>query len=57
MGSVVINEYEVLRDAQPQQGGVAASDDGNGAPEPLEPHDVKDALLALQAHALRTWAH
>lgn len=60
MGSVVINDFEVLREAQPRQaaGAAPAANDAKGAePEPLAPQDVKDALLALQAQALRVWAH
>lgn len=60
MGSVVVNDFEVLRDAQPQQvggGTPAANEAAGGKPEPLAPQDVKDALLTLQAQALRVWAH
>ncbi|MFS8979349.1 hypothetical protein PO002_33530 [Cupriavidus necator] len=60
MGSVVVNDFEVLREAQPASAGsgaAAPSDAKGGAPEPLPPQDVKDALLALQAQALRIWAH
>jgi len=59
MGSVVINEFEVLREtAQPASAdpSSAASDEG-GAPEPLDPRDVKAALHLLQAQAMRVWAH
>jgi len=59
MGSVVINEFEVLREtAQPASAGVkpAASDQG-GLAEPPDPQDVKAALQLLQWQALRVWAH
>ena len=58
MGSVVINEFEVLRAAQPQPAGQApAAGEGGGMPPALEPQDVKDALQQLHMHALRVWAH
>ena len=60
MGSVVVNDFEVLRDAQPQQssaGAAAANDANGGKPEELPPQDVKDALETLRLQALRVWAH
>jgi hypothetical protein len=58
MGSVVINDFEVLREAQPAAaGGQAAANNSSAAPEPLELQEVKDVLQRLQAEALRVWAH
>jgi hypothetical protein len=60
MGSVVVNDFEVLRDAQPQpaKGGAPAANDAEGGkPEELPPQDVKDALQTLRMQALRVWAH
>lgn len=59
MSSVVIRDFEVLREAQPGTGtGAAAANDGTAAaPEPLAPQDVKDALQELQRQAMRVWAH
>lgn len=59
MGSVVINDFQVLREAQPAAaGGQPAANNGSAAaPEPLEPQEVKDVLQRLQADALRVWAH
>lgn len=59
MGSVVINDFEVLRAAQPATAGSqpAANDSSSPAPEPLQPQELKDVLQRLQADALRVWAH
>lgn len=58
MSSVVIHDFEVLREAQPAGAGAAAANAGAAAtPEPLQPQDVKDALQTLQTQALRVWAH
>jgi hypothetical protein len=58
MGSVVIHDFEVLREAKPSSGGAAPAGDAAGAAEePLQPQDVQDALQTLQAQALRVWAH
>ena len=57
MGSVVINDFEVLREtAQPATAGATAAANDN-APQPPDPHDVKAALHCLQSQALRVWAH
>jgi hypothetical protein len=59
MASVVINEFEVLREtAQPASAGAkpAANDEG-GVPDPPDPHDVRAALQLLQSQAMRVWAH
>lgn len=60
MGSVVVNEFEVLRDAQPRQsqpGAPAANDAAGAKPDALPPQDVKYALQTLRMQALRVWAH
>ena len=57
MGSVVIHDFEVLREAQPLPANAAAGKDGAASAEPPEPNDVKHALQTLQAQALRVWAH
>ena len=57
MGSVVIHDFEVLREAQSLPANAAAGKDGAAPAEPPEPNDVKHALQTLQAQALRVWAH
>lgn len=59
MGSVVINDFEVLREtaAPASSGPRPAANDEAGAPEPPDPHDMKNALQSLQSQALRVWAH
>ncbi|UXH79162.1 hypothetical protein [Roseateles amylovorans] len=62
MGSVVINDFEVLREARPTPSGSAANDgsgadSGTEAPQPLQPQDLKDALQTLHSQSLRVWAH
>lgn len=59
MGSVVINDFEVLRETAAPAAAASkpAANDEGAAPEPPDPHDVKNALACLQSHALRVWAH
>ena len=59
MGSVVINDFEVLREtATPASAGAtAAANDDGGGPQPPDPHAVQAALQCLQSQALRVWAH
>ena len=60
MGSVVVNDFEVLREAQPMQapsGAPAANDAKRDESGQLPPQEVKDALQALRIQALRVWAH
>lgn len=59
MSSVVINDFEVLRETAPpaSAGAKPAANDESGAPEAPDPHDVKTALQCLQSQALRVWAH
>lgn len=58
MSSVVIHDFEVLREAQPAGSSAAAANDSAAAsPEPLQPPDLKYLLQTLQTQALRVWAH
>jgi hypothetical protein len=56
---VVINDFEVLAEPQPETG-KAAAESANNAPKPdkpIEPRMIRAALRALEVCALRTWAH
>ncbi len=62
MGSVVINDFEVVREARTASAGEAANDrDGAGAgasvAQPLQPQALKEALQVLHQQSLRVWAH
>jgi hypothetical protein len=56
---VVINDFEVLSEPQPEAR-KAAPDAAGEAPPPaqtLEPRAICAALRVLELQALRTWAH
>jgi hypothetical protein len=53
--AVVINEFEVIHSAPPAAAATAAP--AGAPPEPVEPKDVTPLLRALEAQALRAWAH
>jgi hypothetical protein len=55
---VVINEFQVLSEPQPEPRKDASASAGDGASgEKIEPCALAAALRRLDAHALRTWAH
>ena len=56
--AVIINEFEVLADAEPAPRGDAAANTTEGpAHEKPDPLEVLQALCALRWQALRVWAH
>lgn len=56
--AVVINEFEVIHSAPPAATAAAPGAASVAAPaEPVEPKDVTPLLRALEAQALRAWAH
>ncbi len=56
--AVVINEFEVVPDTRPASGRAGGEQSGEApAAKPLDPRAVAQALRALEARALRVWAH
>jgi hypothetical protein len=55
---VVINEFEVVADAPPSQRRNGSEPTAEPAAHPvIEPHAIAPALRAIEARALRVWAH
>lgn len=54
---VVINEFETVADAPPQQHGDDDAAKKSDSQEHPDPNDVKPVLRVLETRALRAWAH